>query len=123
MNGQICKCLLDAGSDKDQKNHLGWTPLHEACYFSHLDTVQLLLVHGADSTAKNVSQGRGGRGEGTGVVAHGVGDGGKVGDRGLAEGSGMGQSVGVQGAGDTEEGLEGRGSGSGWVQGTGGGRG
>ncbi|CAN0202787.1 unnamed protein product, partial [Laminaria digitata] len=53
---QICKSLLDAGSDKDQKNHLGWAPLHEACYFNHLDTVQLLLVHGADGTAKNVSR-------------------------------------------------------------------
>ncbi|CAN0401255.1 unnamed protein product, partial [Ectocarpus fasciculatus] len=50
----ICKMLLENGSDKDQPNGMGWTPLHEACYFNHLDTVQLLLVHGADPTIKNV---------------------------------------------------------------------
>ncbi|CAM9511676.1 unnamed protein product [Ectocarpus sp. 13 AM-2016] len=50
----ICKMLLENGSDKDQPNGIGWTPLHEACYFNHLDTVQLLLVHGADPTIKNV---------------------------------------------------------------------
>ncbi|CAM9751456.1 unnamed protein product, partial [Hapterophycus canaliculatus] len=48
--------LLENGSDTDQKNGVGWTPLHEACYFNHLDTAQLLLVHGADATIKN-SQG------------------------------------------------------------------
>ena len=52
---QICKFLLENGGDTDQKNSVGWTPLHEACYFNHLDTVQLLLVHGADATIKNVS--------------------------------------------------------------------
>lgn len=52
---EICKFLLEAGSEKDQQNELGWTPLHEACYFNHLDTVQLLLVHGADPLVKNVS--------------------------------------------------------------------
>lgn len=49
--------LLENGSDKDQPNGMGWTPLHEACYFNHLDTVQLLLVHGADPTIKNVRGG------------------------------------------------------------------
>ena len=58
---QICKFLLENGSEKDQKNSLGWTPLHEACYFNHLDTVQLLLVHGADPLTKNVRRGGGGK--------------------------------------------------------------
>eukprot|EP00903_Cladosiphon_okamuranus_P011682 g10988.t1 len=49
----ICKFLLENGSDPNQQNNVGWTPLHEACYFNHLDTVQLLLVHGADPTTKN----------------------------------------------------------------------
>ncbi|CAN0556747.1 unnamed protein product, partial [Ectocarpus sp. 8 AP-2014] len=49
--------LLENESDKDQPNGMGWTPLHEACYFNHLDTVQLLLVHGADPTIKNVRGG------------------------------------------------------------------
>lgn len=53
-SAQICKFLLENGSDANQKNNVGWTPLHEACYFNHLDTVQLLLVHGADATIKNV---------------------------------------------------------------------
>lgn len=58
MPAQICKFLLENGSDKDQKNSLGWAPLHEACYFNHLDTVQLLLVHGADPLMKNVRGGQ-----------------------------------------------------------------
>ncbi|CAM9101157.1 unnamed protein product, partial [Scytosiphon promiscuus] len=49
----ICKMLLENGGDNDQKNSVGWTPLHEACYFNHLDVAQLLLVHGADPTIKN----------------------------------------------------------------------
>jgi ankyrin repeat protein len=30
------------------KNSEGWTPLHLACFFSNLDSVNLLLEHGGD---------------------------------------------------------------------------
>ncbi|CAM9808759.1 unnamed protein product, partial [Phaeothamnion confervicola] len=41
------------GVDKDLANELGWTALHEACYYNHVEVARLLLVHGADAAKKN----------------------------------------------------------------------
>lgn len=35
------------------KSNLGWTPLHLATYFGHLDVANLLLTHGADGNIPN----------------------------------------------------------------------
>jgi ankyrin repeat protein len=33
---QAAKVLLEAGADKNKRNALGWTPLHEAAFFNHV---------------------------------------------------------------------------------------
>ena len=43
---------MDAGAAKDQKNDIGWTALHEACFYNRMEVVKLLLVHGADATVR-----------------------------------------------------------------------
>lgn len=30
--------LLEAGADKNKRNALGWTPLHEAAFFNHVSS-------------------------------------------------------------------------------------
>ena len=44
--------LLDAGANKNAGNRLGWTPLHEACFYHRLDVVKVLLLGGADPTIR-----------------------------------------------------------------------
>jgi ankyrin repeat protein len=44
--------LIDAGADKDQANYIGWTPLHEACFYHRIETVKTLLLAGADPTLR-----------------------------------------------------------------------
>lgn len=39
---------MQQGCDVNATDHAGWTPLHEACNFGHLDIVGLLLENGAD---------------------------------------------------------------------------
>lgn len=44
---------MDAGADKDKgNNRMGWTPLHEACFYNRFDTVKLLLMNGCDATKR-----------------------------------------------------------------------
>ena len=45
--GKINK-LLAAGTDVNEKDWLGYTPLHWACYFGYADLVELLIDKGAD---------------------------------------------------------------------------
>ena len=45
--------LLDAGAPKDQTNCIGWTPLHEACFYNRVETAKSLLLGGADATIRN----------------------------------------------------------------------
>ncbi len=44
--------IIDAGADKNLRNHLGWTPLHEACFYHRVETVKTLLLAGADPTLR-----------------------------------------------------------------------
>lgn len=44
--------LIDGGASKDLVNVVGWTPLHEACFYNRIETVKTLLLHGADATAR-----------------------------------------------------------------------
>jgi hypothetical protein len=44
--------LIDAGSPKDLQNYLGWTALHEACFYHRVETVKTLLLAGADPTIR-----------------------------------------------------------------------
>ena len=38
--------ILDHGAPKDLQNKLGWTALHEACFFNRVETVKTLLLAG-----------------------------------------------------------------------------
>ena len=44
--------LIDAGANKNRKNYLGWTPLHEACFYHRIETVKILLLNGSDPTIR-----------------------------------------------------------------------
>ncbi len=39
---------MDAGASRDLTNTIGWTALHEACFYNRVDTVKTLLLNGAD---------------------------------------------------------------------------
>eukprot|EP01035_Chromulina_nebulosa_P019811 gene19811-25755_t len=43
---KIVQVLIDSGADKDKPNALGWTPLHEACFYNRIETVKTLLLAG-----------------------------------------------------------------------------
>ena len=45
--------LLDAGAPKDLSNRLGWTALHEACFYNRMETVKTLLLSGANPTLRS----------------------------------------------------------------------
>eukprot|EP01033_Poteriospumella_lacustris_P006648 gene6648-4791_t len=49
---KIVQQLLDAGAPKDLANRLGWTALHEACFYHRVETVKTLLLAGADPTLR-----------------------------------------------------------------------
>jgi hypothetical protein len=49
---RIVQTLLDAGAPKNQRNRLGWTPLHEACFYHRIETVKTLLLAGADASMR-----------------------------------------------------------------------
>jgi len=41
--------FMDAGTDINEKDWLGYAPLHWACYFGYTDLVELLISKGADA--------------------------------------------------------------------------
>jgi hypothetical protein len=45
--------LLSVGADVNAQDNNGWTPLHEATWFCHLEVVIELLGHGADTENKD----------------------------------------------------------------------
>ena len=49
----IAVLLLEAGAPKDLANGIGWTPLHEAAFYNHVDVVRSLLVYGADAALRD----------------------------------------------------------------------
>mmetsp|Transcript_37694 Transcript_37694/g.27782 ORF Transcript_37694/g.27782 Transcript_37694/m.27782 type:complete len:652 (+) Transcript_37694:152-2107(+) len=49
---KIVQQLLDAGAPKNLQNRLGWTALHEACFYHRIETVKTLLLNGADPTIR-----------------------------------------------------------------------
>lgn len=52
-NVKRVKLLLDHGVSVNLQTDFGWTLLHTAAYYGHVDLVQLLLDHGADVDSKN----------------------------------------------------------------------
>ena len=52
---RIVTLLLDEGADKDQANYLGWTPLHEACFYNRVDVVSALLKAGCNTATRTKS--------------------------------------------------------------------
>lgn len=48
----VCKVLIDAGADVNQKNDsVGWTAVHYAAYEGHSDVLRMLIAHGAKPDA------------------------------------------------------------------------
>ena len=52
-NIEAVKQHLDAGADVNAKNEYGETPLHEAIFYFHKETAELLIAKGADVNAKS----------------------------------------------------------------------
>ena len=52
---KIVDFLLDQGAGKDDVNSLGWTPLHEACFYNRIEVVKALMVSGASCTIRTRS--------------------------------------------------------------------
>lgn len=46
---RIAQHLIESGAHKDLQNHLGWTALHEACFYNRIETAKLLLLSGANA--------------------------------------------------------------------------
>ena len=44
--------MLDAGAPKDRGNSLGWTALHEACFYNRIEVVKLLMLSGANASLR-----------------------------------------------------------------------
>ena len=47
------RLLVDAGAPVNAKQHLGWTPLHEAVNRNDLEMTRYLIAHGADARLQN----------------------------------------------------------------------
>ena len=47
------KKLIQAGGDVNEQNGSGWTPLHYASHYGHVEVISALLAAGADKTLKN----------------------------------------------------------------------
>ena len=52
-NIEAVKQHLIAGTDVNTKNHMGWTPLHNAAGFGQNEVAELLIAKGADVNAKD----------------------------------------------------------------------
>ncbi|KAL4816194.1 ankyrin repeat-containing domain protein [Aspergillus spinulosporus] len=48
----LVELLLTQGASVDLTDSYGWTPLHAACYFGHLDTTKILIEAGSDVHAE-----------------------------------------------------------------------
>jgi len=54
VSSEIVRMLVEKGADPDSKDGAGFTPLHNACSYSHsLEIAQVLISHGADINALN----------------------------------------------------------------------
>ena len=49
----MVRYLLEQGADRDKAADDGYTPLHLAASYGHLETAKLLMVYGADLNARN----------------------------------------------------------------------
>ena len=52
---RIVELLLESGADKDLANDIGWTALHEACFYNRIETARALLESGASVTGRTRS--------------------------------------------------------------------
>ena len=55
-NIEAVKQAIAAGADVNAKDDEGLTPLHYAAYYSHKETVELLITEGADLNAKSYGE-------------------------------------------------------------------
>ena len=47
--------ILNHGGPKDMQNKLGWTALHEACFFNRVESVKILLLAGCRGDIRSKS--------------------------------------------------------------------
>lgn len=52
-NTNIVKALIKHGADVNAKGECGYTPLHMACQWGHVQLAKILIEHGADKNALN----------------------------------------------------------------------
>ena len=52
---KIVSVLIENGAPINDTNSLGWTPLHEACFYNRREVVEILLDAGADATMRTLS--------------------------------------------------------------------
>ena len=59
-SGSISRCrqLLEAGSDVEEKDEDGWTPLLNAAYFGHTNVCELLLEEGKANIEETEPKGK-----------------------------------------------------------------
>ena len=52
LHDGMLQFLLERGAPKDLPNNIGWTALHEACFYNRLETAKVLLLGGASATVR-----------------------------------------------------------------------
>ncbi len=52
-NTNIVRALIKHGADVNAKGECGYTPLHMACQWGHVELAKILIEHGADQNALN----------------------------------------------------------------------
>lgn len=52
---RIVQILLDAGASPNNANYLGWTALHEACFYNRIETAKTLLLSGSNASLRTKS--------------------------------------------------------------------
>ena len=50
---EVVERLIQAGGEVNEKNEIGWTPLHQASGSGHVEVITALLAAGADKTIKD----------------------------------------------------------------------
>jgi ankyrin repeat protein len=53
----VCRTLIEYGAELNKRDEEGWTALHKAAKNGHVETVALLIEHGAELEAVSKKEG------------------------------------------------------------------